>query len=127
MRPPLLNGMFSFIHALLSSGGRLYLCAVFGHPRPNKVLRVLFGYNGPRSNKCRCRSVTRPQPEYKREVTQMVWSQIYDPMNNAVLSTARAAVPVVVLLGGLALLRLSQHVADGRGLDTAHINDSLVS
>ena len=30
MRPPLLNGMFSFIHALLSSGGRLYPCGASG-------------------------------------------------------------------------------------------------
>src|SRR5579859_650854 len=51
----------------------------------------------------------------------MVWAQIYDPMNNAVLSTALAAVPVVVLLGGLAFFRLSAHVAALLGLASALI------
>src|SRR3954464_3945598 len=49
----------------------------------------------------------------------MAWSQIYDPMNNAALSTALAALPVIVLLGGLAFFRLSAHVAAILGLAAA--------
>jgi lactate permease len=48
-----------------------------------------------------------------------MWSQAYDPLGSAVLSTLLAALPVVVLLGALAILRLPAHVAALLGLATA--------
>jgi lactate permease len=47
------------------------------------------------------------------------WHQLYDPLGSAVLSTLAAALPIVILLGGLALLRLRAHVAALLGLGTA--------
>jgi lactate permease len=49
----------------------------------------------------------------------MIWQQVYDPFNNAVLSTLCAGIPVVVLLGGLAFLHLSAHMAAIYGLISA--------
>ena len=41
----------------------------------------------------------------------MTWPQNYDPLNNAALSTAVAALPIVVLLGAIAVLRVRAHAA----------------
>jgi lactate permease len=48
-----------------------------------------------------------------------MWPQVYDPLQNVVLSTLFAALPVVVLLGSLAFLKLQAHVAALAGLLSA--------
>ncbi|HWK51492.1 MAG TPA: L-lactate permease, partial [Steroidobacter sp.] len=40
-----------------------------------------------------------------------MWAQSYDPFGNAIVSTVMAAVPVVVLLGCIAFLKMKAHVA----------------
>jgi lactate permease len=47
------------------------------------------------------------------------WAQTYDPLYNWVLSALVAALPIVVLLGSLAFLRLKAHVSAGLGLAAA--------
>ena len=47
------------------------------------------------------------------------WFQNYDPLKNAVLSTILAALPILVLLGSLALLRIKIHFAALAGLGFA--------
>jgi lactate permease len=49
----------------------------------------------------------------------MLWSQNYNPLDSVWLSTLIAAVPLVVLLGGLALLKLRAPVAALAGLIAA--------
>jgi lactate permease len=48
-----------------------------------------------------------------------MWSQVYDPVGSAAISTLLAALPVVVLLGALGVLRLQAHVAALLGLGTS--------
>jgi lactate permease len=48
-----------------------------------------------------------------------MWSQVYDPFNNAVISTLVAAVPVVVMLAALAFFHIKAHVAALLGLLSA--------
>jgi lactate permease len=47
------------------------------------------------------------------------WPQTYDPLGSLLFSTLLAALPVVVLLGGLALFRWPAHLAAIAGLATA--------
>ncbi len=46
----------------------------------------------------------------------MPWNQVYNPLNNMALSTIFAAIPVVMLLGTLAILRIKAHWAAILGL-----------
>src|SRR5664279_4693465 len=53
------------------------------------------------------------------DATGGVWAQTYDPLGHWWLSTMVAAVPVLVLLGAMALLKWKAHVAAMVGLATA--------
>jgi len=48
-----------------------------------------------------------------------MWQQVYDPFGHAALSTLCAALPIAVLLGGLAFLRIKAHWAALLGLATS--------
>ncbi|MDT7837816.1 L-lactate permease [Aquabacterium sp. OR-4] len=49
----------------------------------------------------------------------MLWQQVYDPFHNMWISTALAAIPVVVMLVALGFLHIKAHIAAGLGLVAA--------
>ena len=55
-----------------------------------------------------------------------IWTQAYDPLHSPWLSTLCAALPVVVLLGSLALFRIAAHWAAILGLLSALLVATLV-
>jgi lactate permease len=56
---------------------------------------------------------------FKTNSGALHWAQSYNPTGSFVLSTLVAALPIVVLLGSMAILRLKAHIAALAGLATA--------
>lgn len=56
---------------------------------------------------------------FKTNAVSAIWAQGYDPMGRWWFSTMFAALPVIVLLGAMAILRVKAHVAALAGLLTA--------
>jgi len=50
---------------------------------------------------------------------EKTWLQNYDPLNNAVLSTVLAALPIIVLLGSISIFKIRIHFAALAGLGIA--------
>jgi lactate permease len=49
----------------------------------------------------------------------MAWAQNYDPLHNAAISTLVAAVPILALLGSIAIFRIRIHFSALLGLGLA--------
>jgi lactate permease len=49
----------------------------------------------------------------------MLWSQVYDPFGNMLLSALVAAIPVIVLLGAIGIFEMKAHWAALLGLASA--------
>ena len=63
---------------------------------------------------------------FKTNPTALHWAQGYNPTGSFVLSTLVAALPIAILLGAMAVLRLKAHVAALAGLTTALLAAILV-
>jgi len=63
---------------------------------------------------------------FKTNSAALHWAQGYNPTGSFVLSTFVAALPIVVLLGSMAVLRLKAHIAALAGLATALLAATLV-
>src|SRR6202789_2712053 len=63
---------------------------------------------------------------FKTNTAALHWAQGYNPTGSFLLSTLVAALPIVVLLGSMAVLRLKAHVAALAGLATALLAATLV-